>query len=400
MKFSTLTTRIQDKGSTVWDLHYEAERRMAEGEVAPDAYLLLSVGDPDFETPRPITDAAIAALKAGHTHYTEMRGPAPLRRILAEQYAARTGAPVAPDQVTILAGAQSALFGACLTLLDPGDEVIIFDPTYVTYMGTLGVCGAKPVIVPCCSEDGFIPRAAAIAAAITPATRAILVNDPNNPTGAVIPQAVWREIAALAIAHELWVIVDEVYRELYYPERPAPFTLAALPGMASRTVVINSLSKSHAMSGWRLGWSIGPADFAAHAARLNIVMLYGGPEFIQEAACTALLEGAPCARAMAAEYGARAAAVTAALTPSAARPIAPEAGMFVMVDIRKCGLSAGAFAQSLFERCGIVVLPGEAFGAEAAGHIRIGLVQPSDVLIAACQKIGALANELALHITA
>jgi len=396
MRFSSLTSRIGGLGSDAWDLHLEATRRMATGEAPPGGYLLLSVGDPDFDTPRPITEAAIASLNASHTHYTEMRGAAALRSLIASRYAARIGAPVAPGQVTILAGAQSALFGACLTLLGHSDEVIVPDPAYVTYAGTLGACGAKMVPVPTHSEDGFIPRPEAIRAAITPATRAILLNDPNNPTGAVIPEAVWREIARLALAHDLWVMVDEVYRALAYPGQPAPFTLAALPGMAERTVVINSLSKSHAMSGWRLGWSIGPAEFGEHAARLNTVMLYGGPEFIQEAACTALREGGVFAAEMAQIYAKRAQIVTKTLQNDAhLRVIPPKAGMFVMVDVRKCGPSAGDFAQHLFARHGIVVLPGEAFGAQAAGHIRIGLVQPAGVLAAACGKIAALAAELA-----
>ena len=395
MKFAALTDRIRSTGSRAWDLHYEAVRRMAAGEAAPDAYLLLSVGDSDFDTPRVITDAAIASLNAGHTHYTEMSGTTALRRLLADEYAARIGAPVLPDQLTVLAGAQNALFATCLTLLDPGDEVVIFDPVYVTYRDTLGVCGAQPVVVPTRSEDDFLPCPDAIAAAITPRTRAILINDPNNPTGAVIPEAIWRAIAEIAIAHDLWVIVDEVYRALHYPGHPVPFTLASLPGMAERTVVVSSLSKSHAMSGWRLGWSIGPAAFGAHAARLNIVMLYGGPEFIQDAACTALREGTRFAADMARAYADRADVVIATLHRTAAlRAIIPRAGMFVMVDIRPCGITAGDFAARLFEQTGIVVLAGEAFGDQAAGHIRIGLVHDKDVLQAACERIGGFALSL------
>jgi len=395
LKFASLTERIRSKGSQAWDLHYEAVRRMDAGEVARDAYLFLSVGDPDFDTPRVITDAAIASLNAGHTHYTPMSGTADLRQILADDYAARIGAPVLPEQVTVVAGAQNALFATCLALFDPGDEVIIFDPVYVTYGDTLGVCGAQPVMVPTRSEDGFLPHPPEIEAAITPATRAIMINDPNNPTGAVMPEAIWREIARIALAHDLWVVVDEVYRELHYPGHRVPFTLASLPGMAERTVVVSSLSKSHAMSGWRLGWTIGPPAFGDHAAKLNIVMLYGGPEFIQDAACTALREGAVFAADMAREYADRAQIVVETLRNAAClRPIAPEAGMFVMVDIRACGVSAGDFAELLFAETGIVVLAGDAFGAEAVGHLRIGLIHSAEILRAACVKIGALADRL------
>jgi arginine:pyruvate transaminase len=395
MRFSSLTQRIRSKGSQAWDLHFEAVRRMAEGEVAPDTYLLLSVGDPDFETPRAITDAAIASLNAGRTHYTDMSGTAELRAILADDYAARIGAPVRPDQVTVVAGAQNALFAACQVLLDPGDDVIVFDPMYVTYRDTLGVCGVRPVAVPTWSEDDFLPRAEQIEAAITPATRAILVNDPNNPTGAVMSEAIWRDIARIAIAHDVWVIVDEVYRALHFPGTCVPFTLAALPGMAERTVVVSSLSKSHAMTGWRLGWTIGPAAYGDHAAKLNIVMLYGGPEFIQDAACVALRDACAAATVMAQAYAARAQIVVQTLQRSTGlRPIVPRAGMFVMVDVRPCGVSAPDFAAMLFEQAGVVVLAGDAFGERAAGHIRIGLVVPPVVLQAACEKICALAERL------
>lgn len=395
MKFARLTERIRSKGSEAWNLHFEAARRMETGEVPPGACLLLSVGDPDFDTPRVITDAAIASLNAGRTHYTAMSGTDPLRRALADDYAARIGAAVSPEQVTVVAGAQNALFSTCLALFDAGDEVIVFDPVYVTYRDTLGVCGAVPVIVPTRPEDGFLPRPEAIAAAITPRTRAILVNDPNNPTGAVIPEPVWHAIADLAQAHDLWVIVDEVYRALHFPGRRVPFTLASLPGMAARTVVVNSLSKSHAMTGWRLGWTIGPPDFADHAAKLNIVMLYGGPEFIQDAACTALREGAHFAADMARIYAERAAIVAEALARGGMlRPVMPEAGMFVMVDVRGCGVSAHDFCTQLFERTGIVVLDGEAFGEQARGHIRIGLVHDGAVLRAACERIAEFAATL------
>ncbi len=399
MQFSALTNRIRSKESQAWDLHFEAVRRMAVGEAAPDAYVLLSVGDPDFDTPRVITDAAIASLNAGRTHYTEISGTPDLRTIIAQDYALRIGADVLPEQVTVVAGAQNALFSALLTLLDPGDEVILFDPFYVTYRDTLGVCGATPVIVPTRSEDDFIPRSEDIQAAITPSTRALLVNDPNNPTGAVIPEAIWREIARIAITHDLWVIVDEVYRELHFPGARVPFTLGALPGMADRTVVLNSLSKSYAMSGWRLGWTIGPSQLGDHAAKLNIVMLYGGPEFIQDAACVALREGAVHAQAMAQAYAKRAQIVVDTLQQAPClRAIAPQAGMFVMVDVRACGVSAPDFAQMLFDQAGIVVLAGDAFGQRAAGHLRIGLVLDAAVLQAACEKIRALAERLAAKV--
>lgn len=388
MHYSQLTQRIDGEGAAAWTLHFEAQARREAGE----PIVLLSVGDSDFHTPEPIVEAAIASLHAGHTHYPPIEGIAPLRQAIAAYHQQRSGQEVSAEHVIVQSGAQCALFSTAHCLLDPGDEVIVIDPRYVTYEGVFGACGAHMVNVPARAANGFVVQPADIAAAITPKTRVLLINSPHNPTGAVLSREIWQDIAALCIAHDLWLISDEVYGELVFEgEHISP---ASLPGMAQRTATLGSLSKSHAMTGWRMGWVVGPATLIQHLTRLSLSMLYGCPEFIQYAACEALTSGHPHTQAMRQQYHARAKAVCRVLEgEKSLTALVPQAGMFVMVDIRRTGLSAQQFAERLLRQHGVCVLAGEAFGREAAGYLRLGLVLPVPALEQACERICQLARE-------
>lgn len=389
MRYARLTERIAGDGASAWGIHYRALERRAAGEEV----LLLSVGDPDFDTPAPIVDAAIASLRAGHTHYSDVRGEPALRQAVAARHRQRSGVPVTADQVTVLAGAQCALYAVAQCVLEPGDEVLVAEPMYVTYEAVFGACGAEVIPVPVRSEDGFCVRPEALAGRVTPRTRAIALNSPHNPSGASLPLASWRAIAELCVAQDLWMISDEVYSELLFDgEHVSP---ASLPGMAERTATINSLSKSHAMTGWRVGWVVGPQTLAEHLGRLALCMLYGSPAFVQHAACVALSEELPQLARMREAYRQRRDWVLEELAGCpGARALRPSGGMFVMVDIRATGLSAQEFAERLLEDHGVAVLAGEAFGPSAAGHIRLGLVLDEAPLREACRRIAACSREL------
>ncbi|MBG6502001.1 pyridoxal phosphate-dependent aminotransferase [Pseudomonas aeruginosa] len=389
MRYSDFTQRIAGDGAAAWDIHYRALARVEQGE----EILLLSVGDPDFDTPAPIVQAAIDSLLAGNTHYADVRGKRALRQRIAERHRRRSGQAVDAEQVVVLAGAQCALYAVVQCLLNPGDEVIVAEPMYVTYEAVFGACGARVVPVPVRSENGFRVQAEEVAALITPRTRAMALNSPHNPSGASLPRAPWEALAELCMAHDLWMISDEVYSELLFDgEHVSP---ASLPGMADRTAPLNSLSKSHAMTGWRVGWVVGPAALCAHLENLALCMLYGSPEFIQDAACTALEAPLPELEAMREAYRRRRDLVIECLADSPGlRPLRPDGGMFVMVDIRPTGLSAQAFADRLLDRHGVSVLAGEAFGPSAAGHIRLGLVLGAEPLREACRRIALCAAEL------
>ena len=389
MRFSDLTQRVAGDGAAAWEIHYRALALQEQGR----DILLLSVGDPDFDTPVPIVQAAIDSLLAGHTHYAEVRGKRALRESIAKRHRQRSGQPVDADQVVVLAGAQCALFSVAQCVLNPGDEVIVAEPMYVTYEAVFGACGAVVIPVPVRSENGFRVLPEDVAARITPRTRALALNSPHNPSGASLPRTTWQALAELCIAHDLWLISDEVYSELLFEgEHVSP---ASLPGMAERTATLNSLSKSHAMTGWRVGWVVAPPSLAGHLENLALCMLYGSPDFIQDAAVVALETQLPELEAMRQAYRQRRDLVCECLADCpGVRALKPDGGMFVMVDIRETGLSAQAFADRLLDRHGVSVLAGEAFGPSAAGHIRLGLVLGTEPLRDACQRIVRCANEL------
>ncbi|PAU74388.1 pyridoxal phosphate-dependent aminotransferase [Halomonas salipaludis] len=386
MHYSRLTDRIAGEGAAAWDIHYRALARQAAGEVIT----VLSVGDPDFATPAPIVESAVTSLRGGATHYPNVQGKLALRQAIADDYR-RLGLDIGPDNVIVMAGAQCGLYAAAQCLLDPGDEVLVPEPSYVTYEAVLRATGAELVQVPLDGEAAFRLDPAALEAAITPRTRAILLNSPHNPTGQLIDAESWAAIAALCRRHDLWLISDEVYAELIFEgEHICP---ASLVGMAERSVVISSLSKSHAMTGWRLGWVLGPEALIQHLTHLALCMLYGCPDFIQDAACDALTTPPTELQAMREVYRARRDAVCAALAESpAVTAIRPPAGMFLMVDIRATGLSSQAFADRLLDEEGISVLSGEAFGPSAAGFVRLSLTVEAERLAAASQRLAACAQ--------
>ncbi|MCE1117708.1 MULTISPECIES: pyridoxal phosphate-dependent aminotransferase [Pseudomonas] len=389
MRFSSLTQRIAGDGAAAWEIHYRALAMLEQGRDV----LLLSVGDPDFDTPAPIVQAAMDSLQAGNTHYADVRGKRSLREAIARRHQQRSGQAVTADQVTVLAGAQCALFCVAQCVLEPGDEVIVAEPMYVTYEAVFGACGAKVVPVPVRPEHGFRVQPEDVAARITPRTRALALNSPHNPSGASLPRSTWEALAELCIGHDLWLISDEVYSELLYDgEHISP---GSLPGMAERTATLNSLSKSHAMTGWRVGWVVGSPALAGHLENLALCMLYGSPDFIQDAAVVALEQSLPELEAMREAYRQRRDLVCASLADCpGVRALKPDGGMFVMVDIRETGLSAQDFSNRLLDLHGVSVLAGEAFGPSAAGHIRLGLVLGAEPLREACRRIVLCAAEL------
>jgi arginine:pyruvate transaminase len=390
MRFSSFVERIGGEGAAAWDIHFRAAQMKRRGRDV----ILLSVGEPDFDTPPAIVEAAAAAMRSGRTHYGEIVGERELRAAIAAKHQAETGQKTDADQVVVMAGAQCALFSAAVCVLDAGDEVIVPEPAYVTYEAVIGASGARMVHVPLRPERAFQIDPEDVARAITSHTRALLINSPNNPTGAVVTRAHWERIAEICRRHDLWLLSDEVYASLVYEaEHVSP---AGLPGMAERTVTINSFSKSHAMTGWRLGWSVSPPELAKHLGNLALCMLYGSPPFIQDAALAAL-ERPPAELAqMKAAYRRRRDLVCGRLgSARGLRCHRPEGGMFAMVDVRGTGLSAHDFASGLLEAEGVSVLPGDAFGPSATGHVRISLGNSDEELARACERLERYAASLA-----
>ena len=251
-RLSPLVAQIDGPASRAWDLGERAWEMIAAGRDV----IHLGVGDPDMDIAASVRAALDKALDAGRTHYSPLAGEAHLRAAVAAQACGLYGVPVAAEEVVICAGAQGALYAVLQVVAGPGDEVIVLAPHYTTYPACIAAAGARMVSVPLDQARGYQPDLAAISAAITPATRAILINSPGNPSGAVFDAETMAALVALAEAHDLWLISDEVYWSLCY-DGPHASALARAPG-AGRVVVVNSLSKSHAMTGFRLGWAIGP----------------------------------------------------------------------------------------------------------------------------------------------
>ncbi len=387
MQYSSLTGRIAGEGSDAWRIHDDAAERMARGE----EIFLLSIGDPDFETPAAIRRAANDALGTGRTHYSPIGGEAALRAAIATETGRTLGASIAPGQVTVFPGAQAALFGVAQCLFDSGDEVIVAEPTYVTYEAVLGAPGARMVQVPLSPDNAFQLDPDAVGRAITPRTRGIILNFPHNPTGACLTADQSRAVARLCQAHDLWFVSDEVYSALYYTGKHHESPLR-LPGMLERGILISSLSKSHAMTGWRCGWAVTPPALAGHLANLARGMYFGVAQFIQDAAVVAITAGGAELETIRSCYERRARLMVEALSGLPGIKFRmPDAGMYLFADVRGTGLDGKQFARGLLDATGVSVTPGEGFGPSGAGHVRITLGTGDERLREACRRIAGFA---------
>jgi aspartate/methionine/tyrosine aminotransferase len=378
MRFSPLVDRISGDGADAWVTHYEAAAARDRGEDV----IVLSVGDPDLKTPTPVVERAIERLRSGDTHYPPASGRRALREAIARAHSARTGQPAESDNVVYFAGAQNALFVASLCLAGPGDEIVTFDPMYPTYPATIEVSGARLVRAP--TGPGFRPDLAALASVVTPRTRAIFWATPNNPSGVVLSEPELVVIAEIARQHDLWLVADEVYAGLA-PEGRVPGLAARLP---DQVVTISSLSKSHSMTGWRAGWLVGPRKLAAHAESLAMCMLFGLPGFIQEAAVTALSIASDSERRIREFCDTRRKLLLAGLEGiTRVRATAPQAGMFMLVDVRATGLSGYEFMRALYESQRVSVMDGAAFGRQTAGFVRLCFATDEATINTACARI-------------
>ena len=380
MQFSNLVTRIAGDGAEAWRTHYAALAARDRGEDV----IILSVGDPDLATPAPVVERAIERLRAGDSRYTPARGRLALREAIAAKHTARCGQAVAADQVIVLSGAQNALFVASLCLAGPGDEVLAFDPMYPTYPATIEVSGARMVRVRQPAARGFRPDPDALSAAITPRTRAIFFASPGNPSGVILTAGELAAIGEIARQHELWIVADEVYAGLA-PDGRAPSLAASLP---DQVVTISSLSKTHSMPGWRAGWMVAPTAMVQHAEDVAMSMLFGLPGFIQDAAVTAL-GIAPQSEHRVREYCASRARLMSQQLQGVRgiRMHVPEAGMFMLVDVRDSGMTSDRFASELFRLHGVSVMDGSAFGHETRGFVRLCFATDEALVIEACRRL-------------
>jgi len=389
MRFARRVQNVAGDSVSAWDTHYQSLiDQQTDSEV-----LVLSVGDPDFETPQQITQAAINSLESGDTHYTPILGRLNLRSSVSNAFNAATDLTTSADNVAVLAGAQNALFTSSLCLLEPGDEVLAFDPMYLTYEAYIGVSGAQLVRVASTAEQAFRPNVNRLERLITSKTKAIAFSNPNNPSGVVFSRSELEVIAEIAKNHDLWVISDEVYAALTFED--SHLSIAALPEMLERTVTVSSLSKSHAMTGWRVGWMIAPEALIQHVENMALCMLYGLPGFVQEAAVEALTGSSKSSIEMRDTYQRRRDLVVKELAGvSNLTVLLPQAGMFVLLDVSASGLTATEFASRLYKEQKVSVLDGAAFGRGVADCVRLSFTSGETTLRAACERIKEFVRDL------
>lgn len=390
MRYSSLTQRIGGQSVDSWEVHYQAVQRLNAGD---DIYLL-SVGQESYEsTDSRIVDAAVRSLKAGRHHYTPVEGEYELRRSIAKHHQDKTGQDVDAQNCVIFTGAQNGIYAATQCLLETGDEVIIPEPYYTTYPATFTSSGASLRSVPCLAEDLFQVNVDGIRDAINDKTRAVVLNSPNNPTGAVYQKQRVSEIVRVCAENGIWLICDDVYTELVDPDNL--FCAASMPLSDEVVITVSSLSKSHRMTGWRLGWAIAPKQLARHFYNLNMCMNYGLVGFIQDAAITALRLSDEITPEIRRNIDHRRSVLMSSLSmiPSV-KTLPSDAGMFVMLDIRDLKISGQNFCRGLLDQFGVSLIPCDGFGESGAGLIRVSACDSPERLRQACKRIGKYVESL------
>jgi arginine:pyruvate transaminase len=364
MRYAALSDRLAELGGARWAVHARARAMKAAGQPV----LEFTIGEPDLPIPTALLDVASDAMRSGRTGYSNGRGEAGLVAALAARYSRRSGRPVGAEHVMCLPGTQTVLYLIFQVLTGPGDEVILGDPAYATYDGVIMASGAVPVPVRLKPEHGFRLRAEDVAAAVTPRSRVLFLNTPHNPTGAILSADDLAELGAVAKAHDLWIVCDEVYEELIFPGQDfaSPFDMADL---AERTIIASSISKSHAAPGFRSGWLVAPAGFTRRALPVAETMLFGSQPFIADMTASAVAAPSDIAPIMAARFAARSELWRTLIDgQDGLRVSRPQAGMFLLLDVRSTGLSGQAFADGLLRDEGVALMPGESFGDGLAGR--------------------------------
>jgi aminotransferase len=329
----------------------------------------LGIGEPDFVTPQPILQAGIESLKRGETAYTSNSGTIELRTALSRHLARLYDVTYNPaDEILITVGVSEALYLAMTAVLNPGDEVIIPEPCFVSYAPEVTFAGGVPVMVPTYVKHNFEVTAVDIEKAITPQTKAIFLGYPNNPTGAVMTRQTMSEIAQLAQEHNLLLISDEIYDQLVYGVEHV--CVPSLPGIWERTILLGGFSKNYAMTGWRIGYACAPPDLLDAMRKVHQYTIMSAPTTAQAAAVVALEQGAPHVIAMREEYDRRRRLIVDGFNTLGLDCFEPRGAFYAFPSIARSGMSSDDFAMRLLEEEEVAMVPGDAFGASGAGFMR------------------------------
>ncbi|MBX2838122.1 MAG: pyridoxal phosphate-dependent aminotransferase [Gammaproteobacteria bacterium] len=373
MRYSSLTQRISpdtdQPGRDPWEVHSLALERLSNGEDV----ILLSIGqESDKSTPSCVVDAAISSLRNGHHHYTDVAGQTNLRQAVAEYHQHLSGQVVSAQQCVIYAGAQNALFAVSQVLLEHGQQVILSEPYYTTYQTTFSATGSEVVSVPLRSQSNYELTVSDIESAINDNTQMLVLNSPNNPMGHCYTRKQWQALVNLCVERDIWMVHDAVYADIVgmSPEQMPQ----SLPGAEQVLITVGSLSKSHRMTGWRLGWAVAPLELSEHLTNLSMCMHYGLPPFIMDAAVVALEDAKNTPRVIEKLLNGRRQRLKAHLAKLPVGAVLDSGtGMFLLLDTQKFELSGYEFALGLLNKHLVSVLPCNGFGATGKHLVRIGL---------------------------
>lgn len=336
-----------------------------------DDVISLCIGEPDLETPPHIVEAGVDALRGGFTHYAPSGGLMELKQAVAGRYRSAMSLEYGPENVIITLGSTQGLLHSFLGALNPGDEILLPDPYYPNYLGQLHIAGIKVVTVPVKEEKGFRLQAEDLENAVTPSTKAVLINSPNNPTGAVLEKEDLARIAEVVKRYDLTVISDEVYDSIIYDDR-GYCSIAQIPGMQDRVIIHNGFSKTYAMTGWRLGYIVAPSKYVEESVYLQEALISCAPTFTQVAATAALKESQDCVSQMNSTYSRRRSIVLEGLNDIPGVSCYPTGGAFyAFPNISSFGKSSEDFAIDLLKKGKVATVPGSYFGANGEGYLRL-----------------------------
>lgn len=357
----------------------------------------LGIGEPDFATPWHIREAAIYSLERGKTGYTSNLGLVRLRRSIGHYVANHFGVRYEPlNEILVSVGVSEAIDLALRAMLNPGDEVLYHEPCYVSYAPTITMAGGVAVAIPTFAEDNFSLRASAVEKAITPRTKVLMLNFPTNPTGAFLPEDEMQAIADLAIKHDLVVMSDEIYSELVYDGKPHK-SIAALPGMRERTVLLHGVSKAFAMTGWRIGFACAPSELIEAMMKIHQYSILCASIMGQEAAVEALDRGQRSVELMRREYELRRNFIVRSFNDLGLPCYKPTGAFYVFPNISSTGLTSKEFALRLLREKKVAVVPGTAFGPSGEGHVRCSYATAMDQIKIAMERIAEFVGELKVH---
>ena len=371
----------------VVDLKPSGIRKFFDIAATMDNVISLGIGEPDFATPKPIIQAGIASLERGDTHYTSNHGIFALRQAVTDHLHQLYQVTYDPaKEIIMTVGVSEALYLTFTAILEPGDEVIIPTPCFVSYQAEVELAGGVAVEIPTFMEDKFEPRPEVIEKAITPRTKAILLGYPNNPTGAVATRETLLKVAQIAEKYDLIVVSDEIYDRLVYNFEHVCF--ASLPGMWSRTILLGGFSKAYAMTGWRIGYVAAPTEICSGLVRIHQYSIMSAPTMSQCAALEALRIGEPYVQEMLTEYDRRRTLIVQGLNTIGLKTFEPRGAFYVFPCVASTGMDDETFAEKLLQEEHVAVVPGRSFGNSGIGFVRCSYATDYKQIEIALERVG------------